>query len=209
MNISTSSGARLLLWASASFALVIAALMCTALIYQARTGGSSEPTTQLEVDLAQPWWTLVGYALLAPITLGAIASIGLARSAPRRRLGPLVAALWVAAVIACVAYSITWHSSMHFSEAAHGDSTAAGAAQWLVRVGIVPLGFIATGALAHQWGARAILAVCAILSAGWVAALALGIDLPPALLAIAWIPLGIHILRRARRSAVEPVSTAE
>jgi uncharacterized membrane protein len=111
-------------------------------------------------------------------------------------------------VIACVAYAITWHSSMHFSEAAHGDSAAAVAAQWLVRVGVVPLGVIATGVLAHQWDARAVVALCAVLSAGWVAALVLGIDLPPALLVVAWIPLGIRILRVARRSAVESVTTA-
>jgi hypothetical protein len=208
MKISIPSGARLLLWASASFVLVVAALLSTALVYQARTGDSAEPTTQAQVDLAQPLWTLVGYALLVPITLAAVGSIGLARSAPQSRLGAIATALWVVALIAGVAYAITWHSSMHFTESAHGDSTAAVAAQWLVRLGIVPLCFLATGVLARQFGAGAVVAVCAVLAVGWVTAFVLGIDLPPALLAVAWVPLGIRILRRARRSAVDAVPAA-
>lgn len=66
MTNSIPSNARLLLWASVSFLLVIAALLSTFLVYQARTGTSTEPVTQAEVDMAQPFWTITGYALLVP-----------------------------------------------------------------------------------------------------------------------------------------------
>lgn len=208
MTISISSNARLLLWASASFLLVVAALLTTALVYQARTGSPSQPVTPAEVDLAQPWWTLTGYALLVPIVLGAIASIGLTRSASRTRLTPVVTALWVVTVIACIAYSITWHVSMRFDEAAYSDSTAAVAAQWLVRGGVVPLAFVATGLLAWQLSARVTVTVCVVILIGWAVVTFLGIELPPALLAVVWIMLGVRILRMARRSPVAPAPVA-
>lgn len=208
MTFSILFHARLLIWASASFLLVVAALLTTALVYQARTGDSSQPITQAEVDLAQPWWTLTGYTLLLPIVLGAIASIGLTRSADRPRLAPVVTALWIITVIACIAYALTWHVSMRFDEAAYSDSTAAVAAQWLVRGGVIPLAFVATGLLAWQLGARAVLAACAVILVGWAVVTLLGIDLPPALLAVVWIWLGVRTLRAARRSRSARVPVA-
>lgn len=208
MTSSISSNARLLLWASASFLLVIAGLLTTALVYQARTGASSEPVTQAQVDLAQPWWTLTGYALLVPIVLGAVASIGLTRSAARPRFAPVVTALWIVTVIACIAYAITWHASMSFDTAGYSDSSAAVAAQWLVRGGVIPFAFVATGLLAWQLNARAVLVVCAVVLIGWAILTPLGIHLPPALLAVAWIWLGVRTLRADRRdrATLEPVA---
>lgn len=207
MNLSPSSSARLLLWASASFAFVIAAMLAAAFVYQSRTGDSSAPVTQADIDLAQPWYTLLGYALLLPIVLGAVASIGLARTAPRPRLAPGVTAVWVAAVIAGIGYAVAWHSSMHFGESAYSDSAAAVAATWLVRGGLVPLAYAATGLLAYQLGARLIVGVCAVLIAVSVTSAALGIDLPPALLVAAWIPLGVRALRARPRLSSEPVES--
>lgn len=208
MTISIFSNARLLLWASASFVLVIAAMLAAGFVYQARTGGSSEPVTQAEVDLAQPWWTLVGYALLVPIVLGAFAATGLARMASRPRLASVVTGLWVVTVIAGIAYAIAWHASMSFSEGARSDSTAAVAAQWLVRGGVVPLACIATGVLAYQLGSRVVVVVCAVILVGSVTLAFLGIDLPPAILVAAWIPLGVRTVREARKTSIAPVPIA-
>ena len=183
-------------------------MLSTLLVYQARTGNSTEPVTQADVDMAQPFWTLTGYALLVPIALAAFASIRLTRSAPRPRLGSVVTALWAVTVIACVAYSIAWHFSMHFTEPAHGDSSAAVAAQGLVRGGVIPLAFIATGLLAHQFQNRIVVGICAVLAIGWIIALAFGVHLPPALLVVAWIPLGIQLLRRARTSGTASATPA-
>lgn len=208
MTNSVSANARLLLWASASFVLVIAAMLATGLLYQARTGSSAEPVKQAEVDLAQPWWTLVGYVLLIPIVLGAVASTRLARSAPRRHLAPVVTTLWIVTVILCIAYAITWHLSMHFAEESHASSAAVVAAQWLVRGGVVPLALIATGLLAFQLGARAVVVVCGVLLAAWMTTALVGVHLPPALLAAVWIPLGVRTLRMARIRTGAPVPIA-
>jgi len=199
MTLSRSFNSRLLLWASASFALVIGAMLTSAFVYQAQSGSASEPVTQAEIDLIQPWYTLLGYTLLVPITLGAIASTGLARSAPRPRLALVVTGLWILVVIAGIAYAIAWHSSMQFSEAAHSDSPAAVAAQWLVRGGVMPLACIATGVLAYQFGARYVVAVCAVILVGTVSLALAGIDLPPAVLVLAWIPLGVRGIRAAKQ----------
>jgi hypothetical protein len=208
INNSKSSNAQLLLWASASFVLVISSMLAAAFVYQARSGSSSEPATQAEIDLTQPWYTLLGYILLVPMILGATASIGLTRAAPRPRLAPVVTMLWVVVVIACIAYAITWHSSMHFSEAAHSDSTAALAAQWLVRSGVMPFACIATGVLAYQLGARLIVGVCAVILVAFVILGVLGIGLPPAVLVVAWIPLGVRTMRADRKSSLALVPIA-
>lgn len=208
MTTSINSGARLLLWASASFLLVIGSLLTTALVYQARTGSSAEPTTQAEVDLAQPWWTITGHVLLVPIALAAVGSIKLAIASPRPRIGVAVTALWVITVIVGVAYAITWHASMTFTEPVYSESSAAVAAQWLVRGGVIPLALLATGLLAHQYGARVVVVISVVLLGTWLAAVVFGIHLPPALTVVAWIPLGVRILRAARRKPAGSVPAA-
>ncbi len=208
MTTSVSAHARLLLWAAASFVLVIAAMLATVLVYQARTGSSAEPVTQDEVDLAQPWWTILGYTLLAPIALAAIASTRLAREAPHARLAPVVTTSWIVIVILCIAYAITWNLSMYVVEESHASSAAAIAAQWLVRGGVVPLAFVATGLLAYQLGSRAVIAVCGVLLVAWVTTALFGVHLPLALLAAVWIPLGVRARRMARTRPGAPVPIA-
>ncbi|CAN5349630.1 hypothetical protein BH10ACT7_BH10ACT7_25540 [soil metagenome] len=197
----------LLIAASVSFLLVIASMIASV---AAAGWPTEEPITHDLLDPIAFWRAALGWTLVVPISLAAVGSILLVRSARTEvpRLVTVTIDVWVLAVAATLAYAIAWQISLGFTTPTVLDDPARSVALLIFSRFAIPLaalGSVGTALClrAIGGGRRALLAVVVI---GAVIAIAFAAGahevapLPPAVLVGLWIPLAVSALRRATRS---------